>query len=203
MFSSSSSSSLLHFVFSQKNLQHFEARDLLLTEKLMRCKKSTVFFLSVVCEELTSTDVLKIISSEIYSSLLLTVFMCSLRQSCMFFKAVARCQASATKCQASGATSIFPFVFLKKILDFFLVVKNKKKQTRERKNEENSSFFFILLLPFFFFFFILLLPFFFFFFILLVIFFFSYWDFFLLLIPLPRPMSSFVRVGSFLPYLRL
>jgi hypothetical protein len=122
---------------------------LLLTEKLMRCKKSIVFFLSVVCEELTSTYVLKIISYEICSSLLLTVFICSLRQSCMFLKAVARCQAS-------GATSIFLFVFFKKILDFFLVVKNKKKQRRKRKKEENSSFFFILLLPFFFFFFILL-----------------------------------------------
>jgi uncharacterized membrane protein YdjX (TVP38/TMEM64 family) len=82
--------------------------------------------------------------------------MCSLRQSCMLFKAVARCQGSATKCQASGATSIFLFVFFLKILDFFLVVKNKKKQRRERKKEENSSFFFILLLPFFFFLFILL-----------------------------------------------
>ncbi len=129
---------------------------MLLTEKLMRCKKSIVFFLSVVCEELTSTDVLKIISYEICSSLLLTVFMCSLRQTCMFFKAVARCQAAATKCQASVATSIFLFVFLKKILVFFSVAKNKKKQRRERKEEENSSFFFILLLPFFFFFFILL-----------------------------------------------
>jgi hypothetical protein len=35
---------LLHFVFSQKNLQHFEARDFLLTEKRMRFKKSIVFF---------------------------------------------------------------------------------------------------------------------------------------------------------------
>jgi hypothetical protein len=60
----------------------------------------------------------------------------------MFFKAVARCQASATKCQASGATSIFLFVFLKKILDFFLVVKNKKKQRRERKKE--GKFFLLL-----------------------------------------------------------
>jgi hypothetical protein len=68
----------------------------------------------------------------------------------MFFEAVARCQASATKCQASGATSIFLFVFQKKILDFVLVVKTKKKQRRERKKEESSSFFFILPLPFFF-----------------------------------------------------
>jgi hypothetical protein len=101
----------LNFVFSQKDLQHFEARDLLLTEKHFRFKNSIVFFLSVVCEELTSTYVLKIISYEICSSLLLTVFMCSLRQSCMFLKAVARCQASATNCQASGATSILLFVF--------------------------------------------------------------------------------------------
>jgi len=47
----------------------FQARGLQLTEKRMRFKKSIVFFLlSVVCEELTSTYVLKIISYEICSS---------------------------------------------------------------------------------------------------------------------------------------
>jgi hypothetical protein len=98
----------------------------------------------------------------------------------MFFQAVvARCQASATKCQASGATPIFLFVYKKKILDFFLVVEHKKKQRRERKKEENSSFFILLVILFF-----------------LLIGIFS-----LLLIPLPRPISSFMRVGSFLPYL--
>jgi hypothetical protein len=76
----------LNFVFSQKNLQQFEARDMLLTEKRMRCKKSSVFFLSVVCEHLTSTYVLKIISYEICSSLLLTVFMCLLTSKLHVFK---------------------------------------------------------------------------------------------------------------------
>jgi pilus assembly protein TadC len=74
------------------------------------------------------------------------------------------------------------FLFKKEILDFFLVVINKKKQRRERKKEENSSFFFILLV---------------------ILFFFLIGIFSLLLIPLPRPMSSFMLVGSFLPYLCL
>ncbi len=39
---------LLHFVSCQKKLQYFEARDLLFTEKRMRCKKSIVSFYLVL-----------------------------------------------------------------------------------------------------------------------------------------------------------
>ncbi len=99
-------------------------------------KNQSFFSLSVVCEELTSAYVLKLISYEICSSLLLTVFICSLPQSCMFLKAVA-------SCQASGATSIFLFVFLKKILDFSFVCFFLQEKTKERK-EERRKFFLLL-----------------------------------------------------------
>jgi polyferredoxin len=82
-----------------------------------------------------------------------------------------------------------PFCFLI-VFFFFLEIVFDLKQGKTKKRKEERRKFFLLL--------ILLLPYFFFFFILLVIYIFSYWDFFS---PLPWPMSSFVRVGSFLPYL--
>jgi len=65
----------------------------------------------------------------------------------MFFKAVARCQASATKCQASGATSIFPFVFKKKFWIFSWLLKtrkNKEEKGRKKKILPSSLFFYFL-----------------------------------------------------------
>ncbi len=119
----------------------------------MRCKKSIVFFLSVVCEELTSTYVLKIINYEIRSSLLLTVFMCLLTSKLHVFESC--CQVPSFRNEVPRFRSNVHFAFC-----FFFLVKNKKTQRRERKKEENSSVFFILLLPSFFFFFILLVIFF-------------------------------------------
>ncbi len=142
----------------------------------MRFKKSIVFFLGVVCEELTSTYVLKIISYEICSSLLLTVFMSSLRQSSMCFKAVARCPAFATKCQACGATSILLFVF------------QKQEKTKKRK-EERRKFFLPLYSSTSLFLFL--------FYSSCDLVFFSYWDFF----PLDHPFASphvFVRARCFI-----
>ncbi len=65
----------LNFVFGQNNLQHFEARVFAAHRKTYAFFLQMVFFLSVVCEEFTSTYVFKIISYEICSSLLLTVFI--------------------------------------------------------------------------------------------------------------------------------
>jgi len=78
---------------------------------------------------------------------------------------------------------VVSFFFFRKFSKFckFWLSKIKKKQRRERKKEENSFFFYFLFSS--------------------CGFLFSYWDFFPLANPFASPMSSFVRGGSFLPYL--
>jgi hypothetical protein len=67
----------------------------------------------------------------------------------MFLKAVAKCQASATKCQASGATSIFAFCV------FFLLKTRKHKEEKGiKKKILPSSLFFYFLISFSFLFFL-------------------------------------------------
>ncbi len=80
------------------------------------------------------------------------------------------------------------FCFLKRKFWVLFWLLNKEEKGRKKKNSSSS---FILLLPYFFFLFVLLV----------ILFFFLMGIFSLLLFPLPRPMSSLVRVGSFLPYL--
>jgi hypothetical protein len=101
----------------------------------------------------------------------------------MFFKAVVRCQAS-------GATSIlFIYLFFKRFWIFSWLLKPRKKNKEKGRKKEilpSSTSLFLFL-----------------FYSSCDLDFFLIGIFSLLLIPLPRPMSSFVRVGSFSPYLCL
>jgi hypothetical protein len=105
-----------------------------------------VFFLIVVREELTSTYVVKIISYEICSSLLLTVFMWLLRSKLHVFESCCEVPGFRNKVPSFRGDVHFAFCY------FFLLKTRKHKEEKGRKKKFfPSSLFFCFLISFLFF----------------------------------------------------